>query len=138
MHHDRYLLKSFSSIYKLPVNCLLYHRYKCLSACVDIFLWCAYSIAAFAFTLLSVYSSMENDKIISIYNDQASHSITSTSSLNWLERIYIYIYILHVYIAVFYALMPMENMPELFIHSSWLFILSTRIRRNDCIISTRE
>jgi len=34
--------------------------------------------------------------------------------------------------------MPMENMPELFIHSSWLFILSTRIRRNDCIISTRE
>lgn len=48
----------------------------------------------------------------------------------------IYIY-LHID-AFLHALMEIENMAELFIHSSSLFIIATRIRRNDCIIDSRE
>ena len=55
-----------------------------------------------------------------------------------LTSMYVCIYIyLHID-AFLHALMEIENMAELFIHSSSLFIIATRIRRNDCIIDSRE
>jgi len=78
---------AYSFPFNLPINCLLYHTHICLLVVFSSSSFCA-SCCGICSPVVLFHSVIENDKIISIDNDDASHSITTITVQ--LTQTYIY------------------------------------------------